>query len=390
MASICIVKFDGDGVNSVCLVSESCLQSSKNVKVKLNGDYLFVHRSDRQRRLRGKLLFKGTLEECEEYCEGDSCLTVDKSSWLSNSTLESNIIGDVSKHSTTESKKNTINQKQSKTNPSKATMKRSSEKEKPFKNKQAHACGKKNQKSNEIRSNDDNELSTSNAEASDLVDLSNNDSTNNNMSAFDRQSQAMQSKDPKSLTTETNPVQCHILSDNNTDDDDDELFLPRHITLELKNNRKQILELENQLKEMKRMSIPFPTPQEADYLRRVMAVVEMRTQLATSRAVNCGQLLGLSNIELLEATGNGRLPWKKIVVNLLKACFKNIDLQYENYTTLRNGHEELIDNILSYVKALCPTVVITDSQFSACISGKCHHMKSDNKKKANKLAAVIF
>ncbi len=50
-------------------------------------------------------------------------------------------------------------------------------------------------------------------------------------------------------------------------------------------------------------------------------------------------------MELLEATGNGRLPWKKIVVNLIKACFKNIDLQYENYTTLRNRNKELIDNI---------------------------------------------
>lgn len=59
METICVVKFHEDNVNSACLVPESCLQSSKNVKVKLNGDYLFVHKGDRQRRLRGKLLFKG-------------------------------------------------------------------------------------------------------------------------------------------------------------------------------------------------------------------------------------------------------------------------------------------------------------------------------------------
>lgn len=45
-------------------------------------------------------------------------------------------------------------------------------------------------------------------------------------------------------------------------------------------------------------------------------------------------------------------------------------------------------SILAYVKTICPTVVFTDTQFSACISGKCHHMKSDNKKKASKLATL--
>ncbi|CAF4254544.1 unnamed protein product, partial [Rotaria sordida] len=45
------------------------------------------------------------------------------------------------------------------------------------------------------------------------------------------------------------------------------------------------------------------------------------------------------------ATGNGRLPWKKIVVNLIQACFKNVDLQYENYTSLRTRNKDLIDNI---------------------------------------------
>ncbi len=50
-------------------------------------------------------------------------------------------------------------------------------------------------------------------------------------------------------------------------------------------------------------------------------------------------------MELLQATGNGKLPCRKIVVNLIKACFKSLDLQYENYTTLRSRNEELIDNI---------------------------------------------
>lgn len=58
-----------------------------------------------------------------------------------------------------------------------------------------------------------------------------------------------------------------------------------------------------------------------------------------------GQKLGLSDIELLEATGNGRLPWRKIVVNLIVKCFKGVNLENENFTTLRSLNKELIDNI---------------------------------------------
>ncbi|CAF4314313.1 unnamed protein product, partial [Rotaria sordida] len=105
---------------------------------------------------------------------------------------------------------------------------------------------------------------------------------------------------------------------------DDELILPRHIQLELKT---------------------FPTTEKSDYLRRVLAVVDMREELAQTGRINYGQLLGLTNFELLEATGNGRLPWKKIVVSLIQACFKNVDLQYENYTSLRTRNKDLIDNI---------------------------------------------
>jgi hypothetical protein len=63
MVTICVVKFDGHGTNEACFVPESCLQSSKNVKIKINGDYLFIHKNDRQRRARGKLLFTGKREK---------------------------------------------------------------------------------------------------------------------------------------------------------------------------------------------------------------------------------------------------------------------------------------------------------------------------------------
>ena len=59
MASFCVVKFNGHAGNQVSFVPETYLQSSKNVKTKTNGDYLFVHKDDRHQRSRGKLLFKG-------------------------------------------------------------------------------------------------------------------------------------------------------------------------------------------------------------------------------------------------------------------------------------------------------------------------------------------
>jgi len=62
MASICVVKFDENGSNGISLVPESYLQSAKNVKIRINGDYLFADKNDRQRRGRGKLLFQGKIK----------------------------------------------------------------------------------------------------------------------------------------------------------------------------------------------------------------------------------------------------------------------------------------------------------------------------------------
>ena len=59
MTAICVVRFNDHSNNQVCLVPETYLQSSKNVKTKTNGEYLFIHKDDRHQRGRGKLLFKG-------------------------------------------------------------------------------------------------------------------------------------------------------------------------------------------------------------------------------------------------------------------------------------------------------------------------------------------
>ncbi|CAF0880822.1 unnamed protein product [Rotaria sordida] len=340
--------------------------------MKVNVDYLFLDKNDRHRRLRGKLLFKETVEECEEYCEDDTSLTVDKSTWLPTIASESNTNNKVMKCTTfkqkkrkNESKEPAFTGKQMKTNSSIAIVKKSTQIDKTTKNNQQNAFDNQKRQPNENNTNDESESSVSTTKSSIVVDLSNNDSFDNNMSS--KCSAHLKQSQQRTKLTGVGRQENNTISNDNIESDD-ELILPRHIQLELKSNRKRILNLENQLKELKHTSIPFPTTEKSDYLRRVLAVVDMRDELAQTGTINYGQLLGLTNFELLEATGNGRLPWKKIVVSLIQACFKNVDLQYENYTSLRARNKDLIDNISAYVKTVCPTAVFTNTEFSGCIT----------------------
>ncbi|CAF1513255.1 unnamed protein product [Rotaria sordida] len=361
--------------------------------MEVNGDYLFVDKNDRDRRLRAKLLFKGTFKECKEYRGSDTSLTVDKSTWLPTIVSESNTNNKVTectifkqKKRKNESKEPEITGKQMKTNSSIEIVKKSTQIDKTTQNNQQNAFDNHKRQPNGNNTNDKLRSSVSTMESLIVVDLSNNNSFDNNMSSkcSTDLNQSQQHTKLRGVDRQENGT----ISNDNIESDD-ELILPHHIQLELKSSRKQILDLENQLKELKQTSISFPTTEKSDYSRRVLAVADMHDELAQTRTINCGQLLGLTDSELLEATGNGRLSWKKIVVNLIQACFKNVDLQYENYTSLRIRNKDLIDNISAYVKTVCPTDVFTNTEFSGCITGKCHHLKSENKKKANKKLASL-
>ncbi|CAF0983502.1 unnamed protein product, partial [Rotaria sordida] len=340
--------------------------------MKVNVDYLSVDKNDRHRRLRGKLLFKETFEKCEEYCGGDTSLTVDKSTRLPTIVSESNANNKVmrctifeQKKRKNESKEPEFTGKQMKTNSSIVIVKKSTQIDKTTQNNQQNAFDNQKRQPNENNTNDQPESSASTTESSIIVSLSNNDSLDNNRSS--KCSADLNQSQQRTKLTGIDRQENDTISNDNIEADD-ELILPRHIQLELKSNRKRILDLENQLKELKHTSVPFPTTEKGDYLRRVLNVVDMHDELAQTRTINYGQLLGLTNFELLEATGNGRLPWKKIVVSLIQACFKNVDLQYENYTSLRARNKDLIDNISAYVKTVCPTAVFTNTEFSGCIT----------------------
>lgn len=48
---------------------------------------------------------------------------------------------------------------------------------------------------------------------------------------------------------------ANVDPDNHLSQSDEETILPRHMQIELSNNRKRIMDLEDQLKELRRMSI---------------------------------------------------------------------------------------------------------------------------------------
>jgi len=61
----------------------------------------------------------------------------------------------------------------------------------------------------------------------------------------------------------------------------------------------------------------------------------------------------LNDVQLLEASGNGKLSWRKIVVNLIQICFKDVNLEKESYISLRNRNKDLMDNISGKRFFLC-------------------------------------
>jgi len=198
--------------------------------------------------------FTGTLEECKEYCEGDSSLKVDSLTWLSNTTFEPNTNNKVLEHTTFKQKnkkndleKSEISKKQPTNNSSITILKT-----KPIQHNQQNTSSKKKQQLNKKNINDEIESFDSNIEYPILVDLSNNGSFDNNESSK-HQTHINRFKHQTKSTVADPEEEDDIFT--NDMQSDDELTLPRHIQIELKKNRKTIVDLEAELKQLKHMSI---------------------------------------------------------------------------------------------------------------------------------------
>ncbi|CAF1175234.1 unnamed protein product, partial [Rotaria sordida] len=250
MDSVCVVKFSG---NEVSFVPANCIYSAENAKMKVNGDYLFVDKNNRHWHLRG------TFEECKEYSGGNTSLTVDKSTWLPTIVSESNTNNKVTECTIfeqekrkNESKEPEFTGKQMKTNSSIAIIKKSTQIDKATQNNQQNGFDNQKRQPNENNTNDEPESFVSTMESLIVVDLSNNDSFDNNMSS--KCSADLNQSQQHTKLTGVDRQENDTISNDNIESDD-ELILPRHIQLELKSNRKRILDLENQLKELKHTSV---------------------------------------------------------------------------------------------------------------------------------------
>ncbi|CAF4312475.1 unnamed protein product, partial [Rotaria sordida] len=139
-----------------------------------------------------------------------------------------------------------------KTNASIAIVKKSTQIDKTTQNNQQNAFDNQKRQLNENNTNDDPESSVSTTKSSIVVDLSNNYSFDNNMSS--KCSADLNQSQQRTKLTGVDRQENDTVSNDNIESYD-ELILPHHIQLELKSYRKRVLDLENQLKELKHTSI---------------------------------------------------------------------------------------------------------------------------------------
>ncbi|CAF1032222.1 unnamed protein product [Didymodactylos carnosus] len=409
----CVVSFDSNDETSLAYVPLTCIQSVQGDKIALNKSYLFVHKTNRSIKERGKLLFRGeesTLQEVKTYCELEDNAVIDDTTWIDQPEVFTNVTNTTAK---------------SKTKPT-ATQK-GAIKCGPYQAGASSTKKKTKRAINQNESDDDNNNDTGNED--DDVEVGNNDELENveNRTRSRPQEQRTKTKLPhcdnsRPSTSSSSPNQPITTTSSVCTNDD--IILPRYIQLELESNRKRIIDLEEQLVEIKRCSIPFPNDAEVDYMRRLVAIVDFRAKVANVQAIEVsiidfhrkgsistielvvyffqiGQKLGLTDAELFKAVGNMKTDWKKITTNLLVACHKGVELENENYSTLCKKNKDRIDNIFSklfvvfmlyeklnaflifadYVKLLRPADTIAQGVFSTTISNKCHHLKSDKKRK---------
>ncbi|CAF1042282.1 unnamed protein product, partial [Didymodactylos carnosus] len=78
--------------------------------------------------------------------------------------------------------------------------------------------------------------------------------------------------------------------------------LSQGVVKELENARRKIIDLEEQLAELKRISIrkPYPNAEQSLYLRNVVSVLDLNDRIASTRAAEDGETLSVSGTELFK------------------------------------------------------------------------------------------
>ncbi|CAF3058314.1 unnamed protein product [Rotaria socialis] len=111
-------------------------------------------------------------------------------------------------------------------------------------------------------------------------------------------------------------------------------------------------------------------------------ILTLQDELLYQREHSIGKRLPCKNIELKLAK---KANASATINNLIKVCFKNIELKNMSYEKLKAEDSQLLENIHEYVKFIHAPAIISQSMFSGAISLKCRHLRGEEKHKKDDL-----
>ncbi|CAF0987642.1 unnamed protein product [Didymodactylos carnosus] len=358
---ICVVTFENQPTGTFSLVPSSFIHSAVFTKgTNINKDYFFVHPSKRDLRKRGFVFYIGPKAKCQEYCKFYDAEEVDCVTWLGRSQ---DLFTDIS---------NSDSSMISAENPNNARIN----------SKTAH----KRNVSPLVLSNSFMSFGSSPAKKI-AYEIKGTPTTHRSSTTTPLKATTPTSKKTPVTFTGKNyapPInETHV---NNIISKNDVMTLsaassipnpsiqtPSKVALsqgvveELENARRKIIYLEEQLAELKRISIPltlllayllaYPNAEQSLYLRNVVSVIDLNDRIASTRATEDGEKLPVSGIELFKVMSISK-TWKKRTVNLVKSCYKNVDFGNMTYNTLSSMNAELMRNILGYSRGTVTSLAV--------------------------------
>ncbi|CAF4980881.1 unnamed protein product [Rotaria sp. Silwood1] len=140
--------------------------------------------------------------------------------------------------------------------------------------------------------------------------------------------------------------------------------------------RNKVNELEEQLLVQRETSIPIPDENGYNYLRSVCLTYEQCRSEQHTKMVELRKKLPCSDVEIRLA----KKPNPAATINnLIKFCFKDVDLTEMSYEKLKFKNPSLLLDIHDFVKCIHAPTPIPQSMFSGTISLRCRHLRDSKK-----------
>ncbi|CAF3779844.1 unnamed protein product [Rotaria socialis] len=140
--------------------------------------------------------------------------------------------------------------------------------------------------------------------------------------------------------------------------------------------REKINELEEQLMFQRETSIPFPNESSYNYLKGICSMYDQSQREENKKLVELSNKLPCSDIEIKLAKKSSPAA---TINNLIKCCFKDIELVEMSYEKLKTKDASLLKDIHELVNCLHAPTSISQSMFSGTISLKCRHLRENRK-----------